>query len=236
VTADAANFASCDLNSGYACAWITSQTALDEVYLRDSFTEAPVLSMVSTRYLAPVHAACVVRNGTGVLLCGESGSGKTSLALACGLRGWSLLTDDATFLVRGARDRTVVGNPFVMRLKPGALRLFPQLGERAAVPRANGKPTIHLHTAELPQIAMVQRAEASYLVFLRRDSHVKARLIRRRQDSLPLLGLPGFGDERDIAEQDAVRQRLSGVATFDFHYSALEDAVERLGLLVRQGE
>ena len=235
VTADAANFASCDLNSGYACSWVTSLTVADKVYLRDSFTEAPLLAMLSTRHLTPFHAACVVRDGIGVLLAGDSGSGKTSLAFACALRGWSLLCDDASFLVRGAGGRTVVGNPFLMRFKPEARPLFPELGERSAVPRTNGKPTIHLRTADFPQILAVQQAEPRYLIFLRRGAHGNASLVRRHEDSLHLLGLPDFGDPKDIAEQRISLQRLRGLGAFDFHYSGFDDAVERLGLLLRQG-
>ncbi len=235
VTADAANFAACDLKTGYACAWITQHTAADIVYLRDSFTDALLLSMLNTRYLAPIHAACVVRGDDAVLFCGDSGSGKSSLALACALGGWSLLCDDATFLVRGFDDLTVTGDPFLMRFKPEALRLFPQLDGRSVVNRINGKPTIHLPTSELPQISTVQRANARYLVFLRRGAHGEARLIRRRDDVLHLLRIPAYGDAQDLAEQDAALHRLSSVPAFDFHYSGLDEAVECLGHLFRKG-
>jgi len=267
ITADAANFAACDLNAGYACAWITPQTVADRVYLRDSFTEAPLLSMLNTRHLAPVHAACVVHNGVpmaqraakgnehapyqsrdrqgaddqrvfngaGVLLCGDSGSGKSSLALACALRGWTYLCDDASFLVRGLSGRAVVGNPFLMRFKPDAHKLFPQLGERTAAMRVNGKPTVHVQTSELPQIATVQRAEARYMVFLRRSARGEARLVHRREGCLDLLRLPLYGDQRDIAEQEATLHSLSDLAAFDFHYSDLDAAVDRLNLLLRTG-
>ncbi|MBE0658265.1 MAG: hypothetical protein IH602_11285 [Bryobacteraceae bacterium] len=235
VVADAENFAACDLNSGYGCAWITTQTAKDSAYLRDSFTEALLLSMLNTRHLSPVHAACAVRDGTGVLLCGDSGSGKSSLALACALRGWALLCDDASFLVRSLGGCTVVGNPFIMRFKPDAVRLFPQLGGRTAVARLNGKPTIHLRTSEFPQIETVQRAEVRFLAFLRRGVQVEARLVRREADSQPLPQLTEYGDVNDTIEQHEARRALSSLPAYDLFYCELDEAVEQLDAIFRSG-
>ena len=52
-----------------------------------------------------VHATCVVVQGTGVLLYGRSGSGKSDLALRLIDRGAGLVSDDYTTLRR--RDRTL---------------------------------------------------------------------------------------------------------------------------------
>lgn len=45
-----------------------------------------------------VHATCVAIRGTGVLLCGRSGSGKSDLALRLMDRGALLVSDDYTTL------------------------------------------------------------------------------------------------------------------------------------------
>jgi hypothetical protein len=48
--------------------------------------------------LAALHAACVGERGRGVLLMGASGSGKSTVALHCLLRGLDFLSEDAVFV------------------------------------------------------------------------------------------------------------------------------------------
>jgi hypothetical protein len=47
---------------------------------------------------ALVHASCVARRGAGLLLMGDSGSGKSDLSLRLIHEGWSLVADDRTVL------------------------------------------------------------------------------------------------------------------------------------------
>jgi hypothetical protein len=51
-----------------------------------------------TQGLAALHAACVGKSGRGVLLMGASGSGKSTVALHCLLRGLDFLSEDAVFV------------------------------------------------------------------------------------------------------------------------------------------
>jgi hypothetical protein len=69
--------------------------------------------------LAPLHAACVGRNGRGVLLLGASGSGKSTLVLHGLLQGLDVLAEDAVF-VRPA-DLLAAGVPNYLHLKGDAL-------------------------------------------------------------------------------------------------------------------
>lgn len=69
--------------------------------------------------LAPLHAACVGRNGRGVLLLGGSGAGKSTLALHGLLGGLDLLAEDAVF-VRPA-DLLATGVPNYLHLRMDAL-------------------------------------------------------------------------------------------------------------------
>jgi hypothetical protein len=57
--------------------------------------EEPIMRVVlARRGLASVHAAAVVKDGRAVLLMGERGAGKSSLAAALCARGWRPLADD----------------------------------------------------------------------------------------------------------------------------------------------
>ncbi len=71
---------------------------------------AQVLPLAATlRGLEVLHAAGLVHGGAGVLLAGEPGAGKSSLAAALMRRGAALLSDDCIALER--RDRGLVAHP-----------------------------------------------------------------------------------------------------------------------------
>jgi hypothetical protein len=48
--------------------------------------------------LVPLHAAVVGRHGRGLLLMGDSGAGKTTMALHCLLQGLEILSEDGVFV------------------------------------------------------------------------------------------------------------------------------------------
>ena len=56
-------------------------------------------AILHQRNILPLHGSSFVYNGQGVLLCGESGAGKSSLTAAFCLAGAEFLTDDVTPLV-----------------------------------------------------------------------------------------------------------------------------------------
>ena len=149
IVADARNFAVCDYERRFAWAWLSPRVVRDRDWLRFHFLEAVVYMMLAQLYLTPLHAACVERRGSGVLLCGGPGAGKSSLAFACARRGWTYVSDDASSLVRNHGDRLVLGRPGQIRFREDAGDLFPQLAGRLAKRRANGKMTIEVRTADL---------------------------------------------------------------------------------------
>ena len=53
---------------------------------------------VRVRNLASLHGACVGIGGQGALLMGESGAGKSTVALQCLLEGFEFLSEDSVFL------------------------------------------------------------------------------------------------------------------------------------------
>lgn len=66
----------------------------------------PLLLWHADRGTAVVHAALVAQDGTGLLLVGKEGSGKTSAALACLGAGFDYLGDDYIGLRRADRGHT----------------------------------------------------------------------------------------------------------------------------------
>lgn len=143
--ADAKNLAVCDTTSHTGVAWLTASAAQDQAWLRYHFLEAMALEMIVSLHMTPFHAACVAKDSSGVLLCGDSGAGKSSLSYACARRGWAYLSDDASYLLRNrARERIVLGHPHRVRLRPDAPHLFGELSEFEPTRRGNGKMSLEI--------------------------------------------------------------------------------------------
>lgn len=235
-TADAENFAVCDLRAGYAYCWLTRAAAENTPYLRYHFLEAAALTLTSYLYTTPLHAACVELNGQGVLLCGDSGAGKSSLAFACAQRGWTFLSDDATSIARKHHGRIVIGNPHQMRFRESAVELFPVLRKWPVTTRATGKLAIELPTESLPDIHTAWQTEIHHIVFLNRKGadppsltpypESKARKWFEQEICY------GEDEIREL-QRSSLRELLTAEIN-ELHYSDLGWAVERLETMVEQ--
>jgi energy-coupling factor transporter ATP-binding protein EcfA2 len=87
--------------------------------------------------LVPLHAACVAQRGQGILLIGNSGTGKSTLALCSMLAGLQLLSEDAVFIEPASLAMTAV--PTFLHLQPESLRF---LGAKRAAGNAAKSPLI----------------------------------------------------------------------------------------------
>jgi len=236
---DADNFILCDMRSGYSCGWITENTASDSSFLRFYFLDCAVYTLVEQLYLAPVHAALVVKNGAGVLLCGDTGAGKSTLAYACARSGWTFVSDDAALLLRDEKTLSAIGNCFSMRLKPDAPQLFPELLGWSASVRANGKLGFELCTTELPEpVETCPRATISDIVFLERSQTSRRQLTPHPvSDPARVLGRPLWhGDDQVMAAQRASYERLAGARWWNMSYKDYQEGVSLLETLTPPGD
>jgi hypothetical protein len=168
IVSDRANYAVADLERLVACCYVTSRTVADRPFFRWFFLDALILSLLAQKHTVPVHAGCVARRGAGVLLFGASGAGKSTLAWACARAGWSLVGDDAAWLL--PETAVAIGRPQQVRLRPDAPRHFPELAGLATQARPNGKLAIEIKPADFPGIRTATHAPVSRVVFLdRRD-------------------------------------------------------------------
>ncbi len=230
--ADAQNHAICDLNAGFAFAWLTEDALQNHSYARYHFLEAVALVLISTTHATPIHAACVSRYGRGMLLCGPSGTGKSTLAYACARRGWVFTSDDASYLRHHASDLRVVGNSHQVRFRPSAKDLFPELRGRSITPRAEGKPSIEVPTAELPGIVTADEALVHYIILLTRipSAYAELRLLPKeaaRQYFRQYLQLPGKIQEM----QAEAAKSIDTAEVYELRYQDLDQAIECLDRL-----
>jgi len=169
VIADRQNFATFDARMLSGFCFISQATAADHEWFRWSFLESIVYTLLSQRYVVPVHAALVARDGRGILLCGRSGFGKSTLAFACAREGWTYVCDDATFLLPG-EDAEGIGKSQKLRFREDAPCWFPELSSYPVHLRPNGRLAIEPFTAGFPGLRTAFRARIHHIVLLDRQA------------------------------------------------------------------
>jgi hypothetical protein len=234
--ADAENFSISNMAEGFASCWLTREFVENRGYLRFHFLEGMGWDLLDPRYLTSIHAACVQYGNKGVLLCGDSGAGKSSLAYACARRGWAFLSDDSTSLIRKGNHRVVLGNPFQVRFRDSAVELFPELRDRKITRRVNGKLSIEVLTASISGVETVSQSTADYIVFLKRGKPGAPRLVPFPKETALrwFEQVIFFGDKALREAQRATLRNLLRTETFELHYDDLDSAVATLEAMVDQ--
>ncbi len=233
IMSDPANFAVCDLDKGFASFWLAPATARNREFFRYYYLLNALYIMVWHTHLTSVHAAGIARNGRGVLLCGDSGAGKTCLSFACARRGWDFITDEAVSLVRRSPERMVVGGTRHLHFRESALVLLPELRGRLARILATGKLSVEVNTNEFPEIRRIVQTAVAAVVFLNRAPGGPARLapisvpdaVSRLERELPLM--------EQMEDHRAALRHLAEAGSFELRYRDLDDAVTVLESLVR---
>jgi hypothetical protein len=232
--ADPQNFAVCDSQSGFSYCRVTAATVADRSWFRYVLLDSMVNLILWQTHFARIHAGCVARNGRGVLLCGESGAGKSSLTYACARSGWTLVSDEAPSVLRRSEERIVIGKPQLIHFRESAFELFPELRGRQAKPDAAGKISFEVRTAELQRIQTAYRANIAAIVYLDRHHDGPAQLVplskqevwRRLSSGLPYFGEPAHD------EHLASLRNLLGAETYELRYRNFDRAIEELEKMI----
>ena len=235
--ADAENFSVVDLSRQCGHIWLTEAAVANRAYLRYFFLESVAMAILATSYTTAIHAACVEHKGCGILLCGDSGAGKTSLSYACARAGWTYITDDASYLVNNRTDRLVVGNCNQARFRPSAVELFAELTGKEIVQRAQiGKPSIELNLQPMRNISASFTSRINYVVFLNRRNVTRQELVgfptevAKHSMEQVLFSMPAA---RQI--QSRMIDHLLDAGALELRYSKFEWAIDRLAQLAERG-
>jgi len=108
--------------------WETDWPQVEDLYLQsDSLLDDLVRERLPGVPL--LHAGGIVdAKGRAIVVCGESGAGKTSLVLACILRGWNWLSDEL-LCFRQKNPRVAEGFRRNFNLKARSFPRFPQTSD-----------------------------------------------------------------------------------------------------------
>jgi hypothetical protein len=118
--------------------------------------------------VTPVHCACVVKGGSGLLLGGESGAGKSTMALSLSRNGFAYLSDDCTYLSRAGAGMRAWGLPTPAKLLPDAVSYFPELVSLDPVLSLNGEWALNVEPTEISNVERCLSCTPRWLVFLER--------------------------------------------------------------------
>jgi hypothetical protein len=226
--ADQDNFTFCDRLQRFGCCCVTRATLADSVFFRWHFLDAVIYMLLEFNYFTAVHAASVARDGAGVLLHGNSGTGKSTLAYACARQGWTYISDDASVVLWGG-DRTVLGEPHHFRFRAEAPEIFPELRGLTAGRELDRKPTIEVRTAGLP-IRTAAECRVESIVFLDRRPGASARLMHISKEEARerlLSDMPIFDPELQERRKAAIAS-VAEAHAFGLQYGSFEEALPLL--------
>jgi hypothetical protein len=238
IVSDRENFAFLDLNAGFAFGWATEATAQNQEYFRQCLLDVMIYPLLEVRHLITLHAACVMFQGKGMLLAGNSGAGKSSLSYACARRGWTFVSDDASALQRHALHPKVIGHPQKFRFREPVGELFPEFRGLRSSLRAYGKPTIEVSTKSLENIITAEESAVNAIVFLNRGAYESGPPVlvpvsaeeawRRLSFSVWAVQMPAF------EERLAALEGLLAVPIYEMRYSKLDPAIDLLERVIRE--
>jgi hypothetical protein len=225
------DFAVADLRAGFGSMFLSRRSVADPRYLRYYFLEPLTYMLQAAAHFVFVHASCISLRDRGVVLCGESGAGKTCLAYACARRGWDFVSGDAVHVVRNASDQQVIGRPFEIRFRSSAQDVFRELQRFRTELRASGKTDLEIDTRQLG-LGFAAQTAAHAIVFIERSHRTRIEREDREQAIDELQKTICFGDEGIRAQQHRALDRFAELPIWRLFYGDFDKAEQILRSLL----
>jgi len=137
------------------------QAYYDPLYTSSVLFKSLLLEVLPEHGTYPLHAGMCELGGSGVIVCGEPGTGKTLLVLVLTQRGFGYLSDELGFITAGAGPIECLAFPIRGRLRLPTGATAPVLPDEAMVERTNGQAVFaparlpgRLATRAIPRILL----------------------------------------------------------------------------------
>jgi len=128
-----------NLRTCRACGFFSAAIASDAARWHKDILPAVAGILAPAIAVAPVHAACLSNNNSGILLTGKSGVGKSTLAVILARRGYGFLADDWSYLAQTRTGINAWSVPVPVKLLPDAVSYFPELASYLCAHSLNGE-------------------------------------------------------------------------------------------------
>jgi hypothetical protein len=225
---DGGNYVLSDLERGRSYTMMTRGMLESPLYAEYFFMMAPLVTLP----VKTIHAACVALDGRGVMLCGDSEAGKSTLSYACARAGWEYISDDRTHLL-DCEKRIVAGDSHQVRLRASAADLFPDLPELAQALWTAGGPSIEFSTISMQHVKRRTSVQVDNIVFLNRKSGSPPALLPYRKDVARLyMNQSLFGTEEAARNHALCIDQMLAANVYELRYTDLNWAVDRLRKLL----
>ena len=157
-----------DLSRSVAFGVVSPETADDDRFWNRILLPIAIGVLGITIEVVPLHAACLDKSGTALMIVGPSGCGKSTLAVALTKRGFSLVADDWTYLTRDSGHLRAHGLRAPVKLLPTAADFFHELRCFEPAKSLNGEMAYEVDAPEIFNAELRFVSEPSRLLFLQR--------------------------------------------------------------------
>lgn len=159
-----------DLRRKQVAGAVSQSSASEPSFWNSHWLPITIGVMGTTVGVIPVHSACLDLDGRALLIAGVSGAGKSTLSVALARRGFSLVSDDWTYLSEEADGLIANGINAPVKLLPDAVQHFPELSGRMPQRWFNGELAFEVAHEEFSQKPAASRSRPHWLLFLERTS------------------------------------------------------------------
>jgi hypothetical protein len=134
--------------------------------------------------IAPLHCACLDRDGSGLLVAGHSGAGKSTLTAALAKRGFGVVSDDWTYLSNRGGKLVAHGLFAPVKLLPDTVRYFPELRKLPPQKTLNGEMAHEIDPVKVLHSKWKSHSQPKWVLFLQRTSTPGCRFVPCRPEYL----------------------------------------------------
>jgi hypothetical protein len=159
-----------DLLRREVSAIVSTEAARTPAFWNDTLIPIAVGVLGPSIGVLPLHAACLVASGNGLLVAGASGAGKSTLAVALAEAGLNYVSDDWTYIGHDRHGLSAHGVGAPAKLLPDAIQHFPELARFPLSVDLNGELAYMLPASEAFAAKSVRSCVPRLFVFLERTS------------------------------------------------------------------